>query len=149
MDGKSSFIINHLWNGLGLVMELHPTIHDDGVNSTFHRRVTLTCKYRAPEPLTILFYHEGHEQWPPKYYNESRLHKDGWHGQHVWHTVWDTRRQGEIYECHTVTEKGFTLGVLTTSLPEPGSSSYTKVLWSFVVYVLHRLLHRRFIQTIL
>lgn len=105
---------------VGLVMELHPTIHEAGDDALL-RRVTLTCKYRAPEPLTIKFYHDGQEQAPAKYYNDSRLHKDGWHGVHKWHTVWDTRRQGDIYECHTITEKGFTLGVLTTSLPEPGS----------------------------
>lgn len=109
-------------------MELHPTIHeavDDDMNL---RRVTFTCKYRAPEPLTIKFYHEGLEQQPPKYLNESRLEKDGWHGEHVWHTVWDTRYEGEIYECHTFTERGFTLGVLTTSLPEPGSRSHSNLL---------------------
>lgn len=101
-------------------MELHPTIHEAG-DDFFLRKVTFTCKYRAPEPLSIKFYHEGREQVPAMYFNQSRLHKDGWHGVHKWHTVWDTRRQGEIYECHTITENGFTLGVLTTSLPEPGS----------------------------
>ncbi|XP_037299981.1 basement membrane-specific heparan sulfate proteoglycan core protein isoform X7 [Manduca sexta] len=110
-------------SALGLVMELHPTIIDDSTKCTRCKSVTFTCKYRAPEPLIIKFYHEGHEQWPPKFINESTLHKDGWHGKHVWHTVWDTNNQGEIYECHTVTQNGFTLGILTTSLPEPGGSS--------------------------
>ncbi|XP_022832802.1 basement membrane-specific heparan sulfate proteoglycan core protein-like isoform X3 [Spodoptera litura] len=107
---------------IGLIMELHPTIHEAG-DDPYSRKVTFTCKYRAPEPLTIKFYHEGAEQDPPKYYYEARLHKDGWHSTHVWHTVWDTRRQGDTYECHTITEKGFTLGVLTTTLPEPGGES--------------------------
>ncbi|KAH9644190.1 hypothetical protein HF086_008679, partial [Spodoptera exigua] len=107
---------------IGLVMELHPTIHEAG-DDPYSRKVTFTCKYRAPEPLTIKFYHEGAEQDPPKYYYEARRHKDGWHSTHVWHTVWDARRQGDTYECHTITEKGFTLGVLTTTLPEPGGDS--------------------------
>lgn len=109
-------------------MELHPKIHDGDDYFSYSRRVTFTCKYRAPEPLTIKFYHEGQEQRPAKSYREARLHKDGWHSTHVWHTQWDTRRQGETYECHTITEKGYTLGVLTTSLPEPGSRSQPKVL---------------------
>lgn len=108
-------------------MELHPTIHEAG-DDILLRRVTFTCKYRAPEPLTIKFYHEGREQHPSKNFRHSSLQKDGWHGEHVWHTIWDTSQQGETYECHTITEKGNTLGVLTTSLPEPGSRSQPKVL---------------------
>lgn len=109
-------------------MELHPTIQEGAENDPWLRRVTFTCKYRGPEPLTIKFYHESKEQQPPKYFNESRLEKDGWHGEHIWHTVWDTRRLGEMYECHAITEKGFTIGVLTTSLPEPGRRSQPNVL---------------------
>lgn len=121
-------------------MELHPTIHEAGDDALL-RRVTLTCKYRAPEPLTIKFYHDGEEQAPAKYYNDSRLHKDGWHGVHKWHTVWDTRRQGDIYECHTITEKGFTLGVLTTSLPEPGSRVRAPCVSRFKCFVLGFIRH--------
>lgn len=108
-------------------MELHPTINEAG-DDPYSRKVTFTCNYRAPEPLTIKFYHEGVEQDTPKYYDEARLYKDGWHSTHVWHTVWDTRRQGDAYECHTITEKGFTLGVLTTTLPEPGRRPPPNVL---------------------
>ncbi|XP_047041100.1 basement membrane-specific heparan sulfate proteoglycan core protein-like isoform X2 [Helicoverpa zea] len=107
---------------IGLIMELHPTIHEVG-EDLLHRRVTLTCKYRAPERLTIKFYHEGREQYPAKNYYAATLHKDGWHSSHSWDTVWDIRRQGDIYECRTITERGYTLGVLTTSLPEPGGES--------------------------
>ncbi|CAK1588065.1 unnamed protein product [Parnassius mnemosyne] len=103
---------------VGLIMELHPKIHDNGDSNSLLRKVTFTCKYRAPEPLTIKFYFEGREMAHPKYYNESRLFKDGWRGEHSWQTMWDTRHQGEIYECRTITERGFTLGVLTTTLPE-------------------------------
>uniref|UniRef100_A0A2A4JZY4 Hemolin n=1 Tax=Heliothis virescens TaxID=7102 RepID=A0A2A4JZY4_HELVI len=107
---------------IGLIMELHPTIHEAG-EDLLYRRVTLTCKYRAPERLTIKFYHEGREQYPAKKYSAAKLHKDGWHSSHSWDTIWDIRRQGDTYECHTITEKGYTLGVLTTSLPEPGGES--------------------------
>lgn len=102
-------------------MELHPTILEDGRPDTLYRRVILTCKYRAPEPLTITFFEDGEEIEPPKFYNESVLGNDGWRGEHVLETVWDTRRQEQIFECHTITQKGFTLGVLSTSLPDPGS----------------------------
>lgn len=120
-------------------MELHPKIHDVGDNY-YSRRVTFTCKYRAPEPLTIQFFHEGREQHPAKSYYHARLHKDGWHSTHVWHTVWDTRSKGDTYECHTITEKGYTLGVLTTSLPEQGSRSQPKVLRSSPSYVMLEML---------
>lgn len=116
-------------------MELHPKIQDFGSNY-YSRRVTFTCKYRAPEPLTIQFYHEGKKQHPAKSYREATHHKDGWHMTHVWHTVWDTRRPGETYECHTVSEREITLGILTTSLPEPGSRSQAKVLRASPSYVL-------------
>lgn len=106
---------------IGLVMELRPTIYDDGTLNSMLRRVMLTCKYRAPEPLAIKFFFEGREVKPTKNLKESKLYHDGWHGEHVLHTVWDTRRRGEIFECHTITERGFTLGVLSTSLPESGS----------------------------
>lgn len=102
-------------------MELHPTIHDDGNPYSLFRKVTMNCKYRAPTPLTIKFYHKGQEVKPSKPFTESQLYSDGWHGEHTCSTVWDTRHTGEIFECHTVTERGFTLGVLSTSLPEPGS----------------------------
>lgn len=102
-------------------MELQPTILDDGRPDSLYRRVALTCKYRAPEPLTITFYEEGHQIEPSKYYNESVLGEDGWRGEHVLNTVWDTRRQGQVFECHTITRNGFTHGVLSTTLPEPGS----------------------------
>lgn len=105
---------------LGLVMELHPKILESGDAWSTERVVTFVCKYRAPEPLTIKFYFEGREMPPPKWYNESRLFEDSWRGEHSWSTVWDTRRQGEVYECRTITERGFTLGVLTTTLPEKG-----------------------------
>lgn len=100
-------------------MELHPSIHESYPNSTVVE-VTFTCKYKAPEPLTIKFYSMGREMEPAKYYNESQFSKDGWRGEHVWTTLWDTRQQGEVYECHTITERGFTLGVLSTTLPETG-----------------------------
>lgn len=101
-------------------MELHPTIHDDYSNSTVVQ-VTFTCKYRAPEPLSIRFYFEGRPIQPEKSYLESRLYKDGWRGEHLWNTRWNTKRQGEVYECRTITANGFTLGVLSTTLPEKGS----------------------------
>lgn len=104
-------------------MELHPSILDDRNPYSYYRRVILTCKYRAPEPLTIKFYRDGVEIHPPKYYNESVIGKDGWRGEHWLNTVWDVRRPEQKIECHTINQKGFTLGVLSTSLPEPGSGS--------------------------
>ncbi|XP_050360631.1 basement membrane-specific heparan sulfate proteoglycan core protein isoform X15 [Nymphalis io] len=104
---------------VGLIMELHPTIHDDHSISTVVQ-VTFTCKYRAPEPLSIKFYFEGRAIQPGKSYTESKLYKDGWRGEHVWHTQWNTKKQGEVYECRTITANGFTLGVLSTTLPEKG-----------------------------
>ncbi|XP_052752510.1 basement membrane-specific heparan sulfate proteoglycan core protein isoform X3 [Galleria mellonella] len=108
----------------GLVMELHPTIEEDVALDEAYKRITLTCKYIAPEPLTIQFFNEGVAVEPPKYYNESRLYKNGWRGEHSWQTIWDTSLE-EIYECHAITQKGVTLGVLTTSLPEPGQPQVT------------------------
>lgn len=102
-------------------MELQPQIYEDSTIDSVYRRVKLTCKYRAPEPLSITFFKEGREVEPLKNWNESMLYHDGWHGEHVLHTVWDTRRRGEIFECHTGTKRGFTLGVLSTSIPESGS----------------------------
>lgn len=106
---------------LGLVMELQPTVHDIGDPNSFFRRVTVMCKYRAPEPLTIQLFYEGKEIQPPKYANESRLGPGGWQAQHEWSTVWDTRHRGRIVECHTISRSGATLGMLTSSLPEPGT----------------------------
>ncbi|CAG9782356.1 unnamed protein product [Diatraea saccharalis] len=106
---------------LGLVMELHPTLLDVGDESVY-RRVIITCKYRAPEPLTIIFFEEGREVGVPKYYNESRQEKDGWHGEHELSALWDTRHK-PVFECHTLTRQGYTLGLLSTSLPEPGGES--------------------------
>lgn len=100
---------------LGVVMELYPKIHDDGDTESLFKTVTWTCKYKASEPLTILFYFEGREvDSPQKYYNESTRHIDGWHGERVWHTTWDTRQQDLIFQCYTVTTTGVTLGVLTS-----------------------------------
>ncbi|KAI8430580.1 hypothetical protein MSG28_000802 [Choristoneura fumiferana] len=100
-------------------MELHPIISEnyDGLNPM--RRVTFTCKYRAPEPLTIQFYYERKRISAPKHYNTSKLYPDGWRGEHETKLIWDTRHVGKILECHTITSKGFTLGVLTSTLPEP------------------------------
>lgn len=98
---------------LGVIMELYPQIHDDGDTESLFKTVTWTCKYRAPEPLTMQFY-EGREVVSlQKYYNESTRHADGWHGERVWHTTWDTRQRDLIFQCHTVTTTGVTLGVLT------------------------------------
>lgn len=95
-------------------MELHPTLRDD-YDPEF-KQVTLTCKYRAPEPLTMKFVVEGQDYGPVKHANESTLHSDGWHGEHVMQTLWDTREDGKIYECHTITQRGSTLGVLFTDM---------------------------------
>ncbi|XP_072931305.1 basement membrane-specific heparan sulfate proteoglycan core protein [Epargyreus clarus] len=112
-------------SSIGLVMELHPTIHEPIYPNSTVVRVTFKCKYRAPEPLTIRFYYKGHEMLPSKYYNESRYYVDGWRGEHVWGTLWNTKIQGDKYECHTITERGLTLGVLTTTLPEKGNEIST------------------------
>lgn len=101
-------------------MELHPTLVDDGDLDTPFRTVAISCKYRAPEPLTIQFYYEGQKIEPPKYYNESRIVKGSWTAEHEWTTTWDMRHHGHIVECHTVNRYGSTLGMLTSSLPEPG-----------------------------
>ncbi|KOB69320.1 Terribly reduced optic lobes [Operophtera brumata] len=101
-------------SAIGLLMELHPSLSND-YDAVFNQ-VTLTCKYRAPEPLTIKFVVEGQGYSPVKLANESTLHSDGWHGEHVMHTVWDTRQEGKIYECHTITQRGSTLGVLFTDM---------------------------------
>lgn len=106
---------------LGLIMELHPYVHEEYPHSSVVG-VTFTCKYRAPEPLTIKFYYAGREMAPAKEFTESRLYKDGWRGEHEWRTLWNTKRQGEVYECRTVTKSGFVLGVLSTTLPEKGSN---------------------------
>lgn len=104
-------------------MELYPKIHDNGETESLFKTVTWACKYRAPEPLTIQFYFEGREvDTPPKNYNESTLHIDGWHGEHVWHTTWDTRQQDLIFECHTFTAAGVTLGVLISRFNHSMSS---------------------------
>lgn len=113
-------------------MELHPTIYDRFPNSSVVS-VAFTCKYRAPEPLSIKFYFEGLEIKPEKHFSESKLYKDGWRGEHVWHTLWNTKRQGEIYECRTVTERGFTLGVLSTTLPEKGSQKDKAIVFCCIV----------------
>ncbi|CAK1554719.1 unnamed protein product [Leptosia nina] len=104
---------------VGVIMELHPTIHEDYHNSILVG-VTFTCKYRAPEPLTIKFFHDGIEIKPSKLYNESKLYKDGWRGEQSWKTIWNTIREGDTYECRTFTKGGSILGVLTTTLPEKG-----------------------------
>ncbi|XP_060809746.1 basement membrane-specific heparan sulfate proteoglycan core protein isoform X4 [Amyelois transitella] len=106
----------------GLSMELQPTLEEDPDDGPLFRKITLTCKYAAHEPLTIRFYSEGNEVGFPKWYNESVFDKDGWRGEHVWHTVWDTRTD-TVYECHTITKKGATMGVLTTSMPDSGDSA--------------------------
>lgn len=95
-------------------MELHPSLRND--YDPMFKQVTLKCKYRAPEPLTIKFVTDGQGYWPVKFANESTLYSDGWHGEHVLHTVWDTRQDGKIYECHTITQRGSTLGVLFTDM---------------------------------
>ncbi|XP_045784357.1 basement membrane-specific heparan sulfate proteoglycan core protein-like isoform X5 [Maniola jurtina] len=105
---------------VGLIMELRPHIHEEYSNSSVVG-VTFTCKYRAPEPLTIKFYFAGREMVRAKQYTESKLYKDGWRGEHTWRTFWDTEHQGDIYECRTITKNGFILGVLSTTLPEKGS----------------------------
>lgn len=104
-------------------MELHPEILPDFYDP-IRRRVVLTCKYRAPEPLTIKFVVSGIEQRPFKLANESILHKDGWHGQHVLNTIWDIRETGQVYECHTLTSRGSTLGVLTTDMRNDNGTDY-------------------------
>ncbi|XP_050682975.1 basement membrane-specific heparan sulfate proteoglycan core protein isoform X5 [Leptidea sinapis] len=104
---------------VGLIMELHPTIYPKR-NTGNHVDVTFTCKYRAPEPLTIRFFHDGQEIEPANFYNESKLHKDGWRSEQSWNTTWDRIKQEDVYECQTITKKGFILGVLTTTLPEKG-----------------------------
>lgn len=96
-------------------MELHPTISEDFYDPIL-RRVTLVCKYQAPEPLVMKFVIEGHDYGPFKYANESILHSDGWHGELVVNLVWDTRHISPIYECHTINLRGSTLGVLTADL---------------------------------
>lgn len=109
---------------LGLTMELHPTIRDEGHPESPFRIITLTCKYIAEEPLTIQFYvNDTKVDSPPKYYNESTLKINGWHGEHMWHTTWNPRLQKVLFECHTLTRTGKTRGVLTTRLPETGSNS--------------------------
>ncbi|XP_048488585.1 basement membrane-specific heparan sulfate proteoglycan core protein isoform X3 [Plutella xylostella] len=112
-------------SSVGLVMELHPTLVDDGDLDTPFRTVAISCKYRAPEPLTIQFYYEGQKIEPPKYYNESRIVKGSWTAEHEWTTTWDMRHHGHIVECHTVNRYGSTLGMLTSSLPEPAGASST------------------------
>ncbi|XP_069364955.1 basement membrane-specific heparan sulfate proteoglycan core protein isoform X4 [Maniola hyperantus] len=104
---------------VGLIMELHPHIHEDYSNSSVVG-VTFTCKYRAPEPLTIKFYYAGQEIVGAKQYTESKLYKDGWRGEHTWRTFWNTKHREDIYECRTITKNGFVLGVLSTTLPEKG-----------------------------
>lgn len=95
-------------------MELYPKIHDDGDTESLFKTVTWTCKYKAPEPLAIQFHSEGREvDSAQKYYNESTRHIDGWHGERVWHTTWDTRQDLTV-QCHTVTSTGVTLGVLNS-----------------------------------
>ncbi|XP_053624887.1 basement membrane-specific heparan sulfate proteoglycan core protein isoform X4 [Plodia interpunctella] len=110
----------------GLAMELQPTIEEDPENGPMFRKITLTCKYSAHEPLTIRFYSEGNDVGIPKLYNESVFDRDGWRGEHVWHTIWHVRTD-TVYECHTITKKGATMGVLTTSLPDSESVNQEKV----------------------
>lgn len=116
-------------------MELHPTLRND--YNPVLRRISLTCKYRAPEPLTIKFVVEGQDYEPVKLANESTLHADGWHGEHVMHTLWDTREDGKIYECHTITQRGSTLGVLFTVMRHSDLEGYASearlYLWLNVV----------------
>lgn len=101
-------------------MELHPTIHNNRPTSKLVK-VTFTCKYRAPEPLSIKFFVDGNEVLPSKPYYKSVHHSDGWRGENQWHTLWNKTYQDKIYECRTITARGFTLGVLSTTLPEKGS----------------------------
>ncbi|GBP05936.1 Basement membrane-specific heparan sulfate proteoglycan core protein [Eumeta japonica] len=102
---------------IGLVMELLPVV-EDGDFDALYRRITITCKYKAPEPLTIKVYYDDKEIPPPKSYKDSKLESDGWQDEHQWSTMWDTRRRGNIIECHTITKNGDTLGVLTSSLAQ-------------------------------
>lgn len=101
-------------------MELLPTVHDNYATS-YVVRVTFTCKYRAPEPLSIKFYADGVEVLPAKMFNESEHRSDGWRGENRWHILWAKAHQDKVYECRTVTANGITLGVLSTTLPEKGS----------------------------
>lgn len=97
-------------------MELHPEIRDD--TDPFTRRVRLTCKYRAPEPLMIKFVVGGVERRPFKHANESVLFPDGWHGELVLESAWAAGAGAPAHECRTLTARGATLGVLTADLRE-------------------------------
>lgn len=118
---------------LGVVMELYPKIYDDGDTQSQYKTVIWTCKYKAPEPLTIRFYLEGREvDSPQKYYNESTHHIDGWHGERLWNTTWDKKQQDLTFQCHTVTSTGVTLGVLNSRFKHCMSSYSVSVanFWS-------------------
>lgn len=101
---------------VGLVMELQPITRSSGESESAQHFLSMVCKYKAPEPLTIQFYYEGKEMKPVKLYNESWMERDGWHGEHVWNATWEPRQVG-IVECHTITRTGLTLGMLTGRLP--------------------------------
>lgn len=108
---------------LGVIMELHPTIHYEGDPESQVKTITLNCKYIAEEPLTVQFYIENEDVSTPKYYNESTLQSDGWHGEHTWQTLWYPRLQEVLFQCRTLTRTGLIRGVLTTRLPVTGSNS--------------------------